>query len=71
MPGRGSSKKSGHSKGRYEKKAWVRKRGPYLFIKAAGTVRLPTCLVKLPCSPSAMIDGAVGLPAPVLMRILR
>ena len=42
------------------KKAWVKKGNHYLFIKAVETVRLPTCVV---------IDGAVGLPIPVLMRI--
>ena len=52
-----------------EMKAWVKKRSPYLFIEAVETVHLPTFLVKLACSPSAIIDGTVGLPVPVLMRI--
>ena len=32
-------------------------------------LRLPTCLVEPARSPLATIDGAVGLPIPVLMRI--
>ena len=51
------------------KKAWVKKVNPCPFIRAEETMRLPTCLVNLAYSPSAVIDGAVGLPTPVLMRI--
>ena len=42
-----------------KKKAWVKKGNPYLFIKAVETMRLP----------KRRVDGAVGLPTPVLMRI--
>ena len=52
-----------------KKNAWVKKRNPYLFIKAVETVHLPTCLVKLAYLPSATINGAVGLPTSVLMGI--
>ncbi len=52
-----------------KEKAWVKKGNPYLFRKAVKTMRLPTCLVKLAYPPTAVIDGAVGLPTPVLMRI--
>ena len=41
---------------------------PCPFIRAAETMR-PTSLVKLAYPPSAIINGAVGLPTPVLMRI--
>src|SRR3954466_406303 len=30
---------------------------------------VPTYLIKLACLPSAVVNGAVGLPTPVLMRI--
>ena len=52
-----------------KKKVWAKEGSPYLLIKAEETMRHPTCLVKLAYSPSAVIDGAVGLPTPVLMRI--
>ena len=32
--------------GQGKKKAWVKKRNPYPFIKAIETMRLPTCPVK-------------------------
>ena len=38
--------------GQGKKKAWVKNRNPYPFIKAVETVRLPTCLVK-PLIPQA------------------
>ena len=41
----------------------------YPFIEATKEVRLPTRLLRIAYFPSAMIDGAVGLPIPVLMRI--
>ena len=46
-----------------------KKRNPCPFIGVEETIRLPTCLVKLAYSPSTVIDGAVGLPVFVLMRI--
>ena len=52
-----------------KKKAWVKRRSPCPFIRAEETVRLLTCLVNLLVPPGAVIDGAVGLPMPVLMRI--
>ena len=52
-----------------KKKAWVKKRSPYPFIRVVETAFLPTCPVKLAYSPSVVIDGAVGLPTLVLMRI--
>ena len=51
------------------KQAWVEEENPYLFIKAVEAMRLPTCPLKITYFPSAMIDGVVGLPTPVLMRI--
>ena len=51
------------------KKVWVKKGDPYPFIEVTKTVRLPTCPLKITYFPSATIDGAVGLPVPVLMRI--
>ena len=48
------------------KKAWIE-----ILIPLYGRTKLsvPTCLVKLAYPPSAAIDGAVGLPTPVFMRI--
>ena len=54
---------------RRRKKAWVKMGNPYPFIEATKTVRLPTCPLKIAYFPNATIDGAVGLPIPVLMRI--
>ena len=51
------------------KKAWVEMRNPYPFIEATKEVRLPTCPLRIAYFPSATIDGAVGLPIPVLLRI--
>ena len=51
-----------------KKKAWVKKGNPYLFIKAVETVRLPTCPINC-LFPKRRVDGAVGLPTPILMRI--
>ena len=50
------------------KKAWIER---LILIPLYGRTKLsvPTCLVKLAYTPSAVIDGAVGLPTPVLMRI--
>ena len=50
-------------------KAWVKRRNSYPFIEATITVHLPICPLKITYFPSATIDGAVGLPVPVLMRI--
>ena len=41
----------------------------YPFIEATKAVRLPTCPLGIAHLPSAMIDGMVGSPIPVLMRI--
>ena len=51
------------------KKAWVKMGNSYPFIEATKAVRLPTCLLGIACFPSASIDGVVGLPILVLMRI--
>ena len=51
------------------KKALVKRRNTYPFIGAVKKVRLPTRLLKIAYFPSATIDGAVGLPIPVLMGI--
>ena len=51
------------------KKGWVKMGNPYPFIKAMKTVHLPTCPLKIAYFPSATIDGAVGLPIPILMVI--
>ena len=51
------------------KKAWVKMGNSYPFIEATKAVRLPTSLLRIAYFPSAMIDGTVGLPIPVLMRI--
>ena len=50
------------------KKAWMKR---WILIPLYGRTKLcvPTILVKLAYPPSAVIDGAVGLPTPVLMRI--
>ena len=50
------------------KKAWVKR---WILIPLYGWTQLhvPTNLVKLAYLPSAIINGAVGLPTPVLMRI--
>ena len=52
-----------------EEERMGKKRNPCPFIGVEETIHLPTCLVKLAYSPSAVIDGAVGLPTSVLMRI--
>ena len=41
----------------------------YPFIEATKAVSLLTCPLRIAYFPSARIDGAVGLPIPVLMRI--
>ena len=41
----------------------------YPFIEATKVVRLPTSPLRIAYFPSATIDGTVGLPIPVLMRI--
>ena len=51
------------------KKAWVKMGNSYPFIEATKAVRLPTCPLRVSYFPSATIDGAVGLPIPVLMGI--
>ena len=50
------------------KKAWVKR---WILIPLYGWTQLhvPTSLVKLAYLPSAVINSAVGLPTPVLMRI--
>ena len=51
------------------KKAWVKR---WILIPLYGRTKLcvPTGLIKLAYLPSVVINGAVGLPTPVLMRIL-
>ena len=51
------------------KKAWVRKVDPYPLIYGRTKLCVPTGLIKLAFLPRAAINGAVGLPTPVLMRI--
>src|SRR5512140_3709113 len=50
------------------KKAWMKR---WILIPLYGWTRLcaPTSLVKLAYLPSAVANGSVGLPTPVLMRI--
>ena len=50
------------------KKPWMERR---ILIPLYGQTRLcaPTSLVKLAYLPSVVINGAVGLPTPLLMRI--
>ena len=55
--------------GKRRKKAWVKMGKSYPFIEATKAVHLPTCPLGIACFPSATIDGVVGLPIPVLMRI--
>ena len=45
-------------------------RNSYPFIEATKMVHLPTFPLRISYFPNAMIDGAVGLPIPVLMGIL-
>ena len=54
---------------RRRKKAWVKMGNRYPLIEATKAVRLPTCPLRVAYFPSATIDGAVGLPIPVLMGI--
>ena len=51
------------------KKAWVKMGNPYPFIKMVKKCAPPHLPVKITHFPSATIDGTVGLPIPVLMRI--
>ena len=50
--------------GQGKKKAWVKKRNPYPFIKAVETVRLPTFPIKslIPQAPRLMVR--LGYPHP-------
>ena len=50
------------------KKAWIER---WILLPLYGRTKLctPTSLVKLAYLPSIMINGTVGLPTPVLMRI--
>ena len=50
------------------KRAWVKRRNLYPFIKAANIKHLPTRL-KTRLFPKGRAGGAVVLPTPVLMRI--
>ena len=56
---------------RRRKEAWVKEENPYLFIKAVETNAPPNLSRKLAYSPKRRVDGAVGLPIPVLMIIPR
>ena len=47
------------------------KGNPYLFIKGGSSHVPPLLPVKIAYSPSAMVDGVVGIPTPILMRIPR
>ena len=49
---------------RRRKEAWVKEENPYLFIKAAETVRLPTCPIKLAYSPSTALMARWVYPYP-------
>ena len=51
------------------KRAWVKMKVLYPFIEATKVVHLPTSPLRIAYFPSTMIDGTVGLPIPVLMRI--
>ena len=53
------------------KKVWVKTRDPYPFIKTVKKCAPPHLPVKITHFSSATIDGTVGLPIPVLMRIPR
>ena len=48
---------------------WVKMGKSYPFIEATKAVRLPTCPLGITHLPSVMIDGTMGLPIPVVMRI--
>ena len=54
---------------RRRKEAWEKEENPYLFIKGGRNCVPPHLPFKIAYFPSATIDGAVGLPIPVLMRI--
>ena len=54
---------------RRRKKAWMKMGNSYPLIEATKVVRLPTCPLGIACFPSTTIDGAVGLPIPILMGI--
>ena len=49
--------------------AWVRMGNSYPFMEATKAVRLPTSLLRIAYFTCTTIDGAGGLPIPVLMRI--
>ena len=51
------------------KKAWVEKGETLSLYKGGRNYVPPTSLVKLAYPPSVTINGAVGLPTSVLMRI--
>ena len=59
----------GGKSGQRREKALVKMRKSYPFIEAPKAVRLPTCPLGIAYFPSATIDGMVGLPIPILMRI--
>ena len=52
------------------RKAWVKEVNPYPFIKAVNIKHLPTRL-KTCLFLKGRVDGVVGLPTPLLMRIPR
>ena len=49
---------------RRNKKAWVKKENPYLFIKVVETVRLPTCPLKSLISQAPQLRARLGYPYP-------
>ena len=59
----------GGKSGQRRKKAWVKMGNSYPFIEATEAVRLPTSPLRIAYFPSVTIDGTVGLPIPILMRI--
>ena len=50
------------------KKAWGKMGGPYVLIKAVD-VKRPLTSLKSRLFPRGRVNGTVGLPKPVLMRI--
>ena len=50
--------------GQGKKKAWVKKKSRYPFIKAVETVRLPTCPVKSLIPQASRLMAQLGYPHP-------
>ena len=59
---------SSRADGLRRKKAWGKKMDPYLLIKAVD-IKCPPTSLKICLFPRGRVNGMVGLPKPLFMRI--